>query len=144
MTSMFSWQDSISLCPASFVLQGQTCLLFGDLLTSYFFIQVPFDEKSIFGFFVCLLVCFYGVGSRKCYRSSQSHSASASLASVVGLQIWITVILNGLPWEQREIIMLFLRLHPSTTFWSLLLIMRANPFLLRDSCHSSTCNDNLN
>jgi len=26
------------------------------------------------------------------------------------------VILNGLPWKQREIILLFLKLHPSTAF----------------------------
>ena len=25
-------------------------------------------------------------------------------------------------------------LHPDTTFWTVLLTMRANPFLLRDSC----------
>ena len=28
----------------------------------------------------------------------------------------------------------FLRLHPHTTFWTLLLIVRATPFRLRDSC----------
>ena len=27
MNSAFSWQNSVSLCPASFVLWGQTCLL---------------------------------------------------------------------------------------------------------------------
>ena len=27
MTSAFSWQNSVSLCPASFVLQGEVCLL---------------------------------------------------------------------------------------------------------------------
>ena len=27
---------------------------------------------------------------------------------------WITVILNGLPWKRTEIILSFLRLHPST------------------------------
>ena len=32
---------------------------------------------------------------------------------------WITVILNGLPWKQTEIILSFLRLHPSTAFWTL-------------------------
>ena len=31
-----------------FVLQGQTCLLFSYLLTSYFCIPTPFDEKGIF------------------------------------------------------------------------------------------------
>ena len=34
-------------------------------------------------------------------------------------------ILNGLPWKQTEIILLFLRLHPSTAFETLLLIMMA-------------------
>ena len=28
----------------------------------------------------------------------------------------------------------FLRLHPSTAFWTLLLTMMTTPFLLRDSC----------
>ena len=33
--------------------------------------------------------------------------------------MWITVILNDLPWKWTEIILLFLRLHPSTVFWTL-------------------------
>ena len=33
-----------------------------------------------------------------------------------------------------EIILLFLRLHPSTAFQNLLLTMMATAFLLRDSC----------
>ena len=44
----------------------------------------------------------------------------------------ITVILNGLPWKRTEIILSFLRLHPSTAFRTLLLTMMATPFLLRD------------
>ena len=35
---------------------------------------------------------------------------SASSALLVGAQTWITVILNGLPWNQTEIILSFLRL----------------------------------
>jgi len=58
------------------------------------------------------------------------------------LSIWLIfmwcfifpVILNGLPWKQTEIILSFLRLHPSTAFQTLLLTMMATPFLLRDSC----------
>ena len=38
---------------------------------------------------------------------------------------WITVILNGLPWNRTEIILSFLRLHPITAFWTLLLTMMA-------------------
>ena len=40
------------------------------------------------------------------------------------------MILNGLPWKRTEIILLFLRLHPSTAFWTLLLTMMATPFFL--------------
>ena len=35
---------------------------------------------------------------------------------------------------ETEIILSFLRLHPSTAFRTLLLTMRATPFLQRDSC----------
>ena len=44
----------------------------------------------------------------------------------------IMVILNGLLWKPTEIILSFLRLLPSTAFQTLLLTMRATPFLLRD------------
>ena len=44
------------------------------------------------------------------------------------------MILNGLPWKRTEIILSFLRLHPSTAFQTLLLTTMATPFLLRDSC----------
>ena len=40
----------------------------------------------------------------------------------------------GLPWKQVDIILSFLRLHPSTVFQTLLLTMRAASFLLRDCC----------
>ena len=43
-------------------------------------------------------------------------------------------MLNGLPWEQTEFCLSFLRLHLSTVFQTLLLTVRATPFLLRDSC----------
>ena len=44
------------------------------------------------------------------------------------------VMLNNLPWKQTKITLLFLRLHPSVAFQTLLLTMMATPFLLRDSC----------
>ena len=37
-------------------------------------------------------------------------------------------------WKRREIILSFLRLHPSTAFQTLLLTMMATPFLLKESC----------
>ena len=55
------------------------------------------------------------------------------------------MILNDFPWKWTEIIILsFLRLLPSTAFQTLLLTMRATPFLLRDCCHSSRFNGHLN
>ena len=93
------------------------------LLTSCFCIPVPYDEKDI----------IFGISSRSC-RSSYNQSTLASSASVVETLTWITVMLTGLPWKRTEIILLFLRLHPSTAFHTLLLTMRTTPFLLRDSC----------
>ena len=43
-----------------------------------------------------------------------------------------SMMLNGLTWKWTEIILSFLTLHPSTVFWTLLLIMRATPFLFQD------------
>ena len=72
----------------------------------------------------CVFVWLVGfcISSR---RSSWNCSSSASSASVVGAQTWITVMLSGLLCKWTKIILLFLRLHPSTAFWSLLLAMRA-------------------
>ena len=126
MASVFSWQNSISLCPASFCTPRPVqfacyCKCF---LTSYFCIPVPYKKRTY----------FWGVSSKRSYRSSQNHSTSVSSALLVGAQTWITVILNVLPWKRTEIILSFFRLHPSTAFWTLLLTMMATPFLLRDSC----------
>ena len=52
-----------------FVLQGQTCLLTRYLLSSYFCIPVPYDEKDIF-FFLFLFFLGGGVSPRKSCRSS--------------------------------------------------------------------------
>ena len=50
----------------------------------------------------------------------------------------VAIIVNKSPkcstWKQTEIILSFLRLHPSTAFQTFLLAMRTTPFLLRDSC----------
>ena len=103
MTSAFSWQNSISLCPASFCTPRPNLPVTpACLLTSYFCIPVPYNDKDIS--FGLVLDC----------QSSQNCSTSASSSLLVGAQTWITVILNDLPWKQTEIILLFLRLHPST------------------------------
>ena len=123
MTSAFSCQNSVSLCPASFCIPkpnlpftpGISCLPAFAFLSS-----------------VMIKTSFLGVCSGRSCRSSQKHSASSAL--VVGAQTWITVNLHDLPWKQTEIIPLFLRLYPSTAFQTLLLTVRAAPFLPRDSC----------
>ena len=60
---------------------------------------------------------FFGVSSRRSCRSSQNHSTLASSTLVVGTELdycdieWFAL--------EREIILLFLRLHPSTAFQTL-------------------------
>ena len=61
----------------------------------------------------------WGVSSNRSCRSSENHSASASSVLLVGASTWITVILNGFPWRRTEIILSFLRVHPSTAFQTL-------------------------
>ena len=107
-----------------FVLQGKTCLLLQVCLYFCFCIPAPCNEKDI----------FFGFSSRRSHRSSERHSTSASLASVVGTQTWITVILNGLPWKRTDFILSFLRLHSHPACQTLLLTMMATPFIPRDSC----------
>ena len=109
-----------------FVLQGQTCLLLQVSLDFLFCILIPYDEK---GHFCC---CYFS--SRRSCRSSQNRPTSVSLASVIGRYIWITVMLDALSWKQTKFILSFLRLYLTVAFWTLLLTMRATPFLLRDYC----------
>ncbi|MCU5834015.1 hypothetical protein H3U85_19360 [Clostridioides difficile] len=47
MSSVFSWQNSISLCPASFCTPMPNLPVTPGLLTSYFCIPVPYNEKDI-------------------------------------------------------------------------------------------------
>ena len=105
MTSAFSWQKSISLCPASFCTPRPNLpVSLGVSWLSIFAFQYPIMKRT----------SFLGVSFKRSCRSSQNHSPSASSALLVGAQSWINVILNGLPWKQTEIILSFLRLHPST------------------------------
>ena len=106
------------------IFQGQICLLLKVFLDFLLLHSNPLYEKDI----------SLDVSSEWSCRSSQNRSTSASSALLVGAQTWITVILNGLLWKGTVIILLFMRLHPSTAFRTLLLTMMATPFLLRDSC----------
>ena len=118
ITSAFSWQNSISLCPASFhtprpnlpVTPGVSCL-------PTFAFQSLIKKRTSFG----------GDSSRRSCRFSYNCSASASSALLVGAQTWITVILNGVCLGNEEILLSFLRLPPSTAFRTLLLTMMTTP-----------------
>ena len=46
MTNAFSWQNSISLCPASFCTPRPNLPITPGFLTSYFCIPVPCNEKN--------------------------------------------------------------------------------------------------
>ena len=110
MTSAFSRQNSVSLCPASFCTPRPNfkfACYSRYFLTSYF--CIPVMKRT----------SFFRVSSKRSYRSSQNRSTSASSVLLVGAQTWITMILNGLPWKRTEIILSFLRLHPSTAFQTL-------------------------
>ena len=123
MTNVFSQQNSISLCPASLCTPRQNLPVIPGV-SSYFCILVPYNEKDI-----CFMCQF-----QKVLQIFIDCLSTASSALVFGAQAWITVILNGLLWKRTEIILSFLRLHPSNAFQTLLLTMMATPFLLRDSC----------
>ena len=135
MISVFSWQNSVSLCPASFCTPrpNLAAALAVSCLPTFTFQSRVMKRAS-----------FFGVSSRRSYRSSQNCSTSASSALLVEAQTWITVILNGLPWKRREIILSFQRLYPSTAFQTLFLTMMATSFLLRILAHSSRYNGHLN
>ena len=65
MTSVFSWQNSISLCPVSFCTPRPKLVCYSRyLLTSYFCIPVLYDEKEIF----FLLTVLEGLVSYRCFR----------------------------------------------------------------------------
>ena len=114
MTSAFSWQNSVFTLLHS-VFQGQICLLLQVFLDSYSCIPVPYNEKDI----------FLGCQFQKVLQISTEPFNFISSVLLVGAQTWIIVILNGWSWKRTDIILLFLRLHPTTAFWTLLLTVQS-------------------
>ena len=114
MTSAYSWQNSVSLCLSHFVIACYSRYF----LTSYFRIQSPMMKRtSFFIQFSFFSTRGWGIGLDYCDIE------------------WLSLETNILP---------FLRLHPSTAFRTLLLTVRAIPFLLRDSCPQCRYNGHLN
>ena len=92
-------------------------------MASYFYIPVPYNEKDIF---LGVLVLEGLVGL---HRTVQLQ--------LIQCTVWgIDLDYHDIEWFalETEIILSFLRLHPSTAFQTLLLTMRATPFLQWDSC----------
>ena len=57
MTSAFSWQNSISLCPVAFCSPRSKFAYYSRyFLTSYFCIPVPYNEKDIFSLVLVLVL----------------------------------------------------------------------------------------
>ena len=73
----------LSFALLQFVLQAKLAYYFTYLLTSNFFIPIPYDENDIVYVCVCVCVCVC-VSSMSC-SSLENQSTSASLASVVGV-----------------------------------------------------------
>ena len=75
MTSAFSWQNSISLCPASFhIPRPNLPVTPGVSWLPTFTFQSPIMKRT----------SFLGVSSRRSYRSSKNSSTSASSAILLG------------------------------------------------------------
>ena len=130
MTSMFSWQNSVSLCPASFctprpnlpVTPGISWLL-------TFAFQSPRMKRTSF----LVLVLEGPVGL---HRTIQLQLLGDQwLGRRFGL-LWCWVVCLG----NKRRSFCHLRLHPSTAFQILSLTMGASPCLLRHS--RPQCRDN--
>ena len=105
------------------VFQGQICLLLQVFLDFLFLHSSPLYWKGHL-FRVLVLEGLVGL-----HRTIQLHLLQRYwLGHRLGLLWYLMVCL------ENEIILSFLRLHPSTAFQTLLLTMMATPFLLRDSC----------
>ena len=124
MTSVFSLQNCQPL--PCFILYSKAKFAHYSryFLISYFFIPVLYSEKDIFfGFqFWKVLQVFI-------------EPFNFSFFSIIGQGIDLDYCdIEWFALETTEIILLFLRLRPSTAFQTLLLTLMATPFLLRDSC----------
>ena len=107
-----------------FVLQVQTCLL---LQVSLDFLLLHSSPLWWKGHLLLVLVL---KGLVNFHRTIQLQLLQHYwLGPILGLLWYWTSCLGN---KQRSLS--FLRLHPSTAFWTLLLTMRATSFFLRDSC----------
>ena len=108
MTNAFSWQNSVSLCPFSFCTPRTNLPVTpGISWLPTFAFQFPMMKRT----------SFFDVSSRRSCRSSWNHSTSASSALWLGHRLGL--LWYRMEYEWTEIILSFLRLHPSTAFGTL-------------------------
>ena len=119
LTRAFSRQNLLAFPLLHFVLQGQTCLLFQVSPDFLLLHSSPLWQRGHL---------FFGVSSRRSCRSSEPFNFS-----FFGISGWCTD-LEYCDTEWFALEMNEQRLYPSTAFQTLLLTMRATPFLLRNSC----------
>ena len=92
-----------------FVLQGQTCLILQASLDFLFLHSNPLWWRGHL---------FFGVSSRKSWRSSQNHSTSASSGSVFGNRLgllWCWIICLEMNWDHS----IGFKIAPKYCFWTL-------------------------
>ena len=120
-----SLDKTVSLCTDSFCSpRPNLSVILGTSWLPAFAFQSPVMKRT--SFLVLVLEDLVGL-----HRTSQLQFLWYQwLEHRLGL-LWCWMVCL---WKQTEIILSFLQLHPKTSFQTLLLSMRATPFLLRDSC----------
>ena len=124
MASAFSWQNSISLFSASFCTPRPNLLVTPSISSlPTFAFQSPRMKRTSF-----LLVLEGLVGLHRTVQLQPlQHYWSVHRLGL--LSYWMVCLR-----KQTEIILSFLRLPPSTAFWTFWLTTMVTPFLLRVSC----------
>ena len=124
MTSVFSWQNSVSLCPASFFTpRPNLSVTPGISWLPTFAFQSPVIKRT--SFLVLFLEGLVGL-HRIVHLQFLWHSGWGTDLDYCDIE-WFALETN----RDHSVV---LRFHPSTAFWTLLLTMMATPFLLKDSC----------
>ena len=125
MTSAFSWQNSISLCPASFHIPRPNLPVTPAIswLPTFAFLSPMMKKTSFFGVSSRILVSLHRTVHHQLFFSISGWSIDVDYCDFE----WFAL-------EMNKDYSVTLRLHPSTAFWTLLLTMRVTPFLLRGSC----------
>ena len=123
MTIMIFWQSYVSLCSASFCTPRSKLPVFLGISWFLLLYPIPYDEKDSF---------FWSFSSNVTglHKTSQLQPLwHQRLEHRLGL-LWCWMFCLG----KKQIILSFLRLHPSSIFWTLLLTVRATSFILRNFC----------